>query len=778
MKLKNKLIFTILSGFLASFSIVIWLEYSQTKNVIVNVVQTQQLELAHQTMDKIDRLLYERFNTIQSLTSDLIIQSYLRNNSVSQTAVLHRLNDLTVYTGPWDELMIVNKNGKILASSNENNIGRDIRSLPGNNIAFQSALSYGQIYYSDIVPADTTNKPTMIYATPIRDEQDPGRAISGVIIGNLSWQAPLEILQSTKASLMDIYNSKGLEIGNNRFNEFGNILKEDHRDNPVVKAALSGKEDSVITKSIDNNYEALTSYVTEKGYLNYKGNNWVMIIETPSDTALKSAFSTALMTALSFLPVVIILLLVTLYLISRMLKPIQDLTQTIIEITNGDLSRQVQVTSKDEIGVLGNAFNTMASKLRTSHDNLENNIREKTAELEKEKAGIEQKVIERTQQLTYEQARLQASINSLPLGFMMTNTDNKLAVINNTAKDILTLKTNTAYPAEKANDVSWVQDKINMEYVENCFKDHVDLNAQIALASKKTANIILKDVPYKMLFLNIYISPIISKSSEEVIGTVILLEDTTEQKLLERSRDEFFSIASHELRTPLTAIRGNSSLIQDYYLNEIPNPTVRETLADIHESSIRLIKIVNDFLDVSRLELGQMQFTCEVFDPVKLAQDVIREYDVTGSQKKLYLKITPPGGPLPQVYADKNKVRQVLINLLGNGIKFTKAGGVEFTFREEGNYVKIFVADTGMGIPDANKKLLFRKFQQAESNILTRDASRGTGLGLYISRFLMTNMGGNVVLESTAEGKGSIFSVTIPIATKNQLIKIETEKHV
>lgn len=130
---------------------------------------------------------------------------------------------------------------------------------------------------------------------------------------------------------------------------------------------------------------------------------------------------------------------------------------------------------------------------------------------------------------------------------------------------------------------------------------------------------------------------------------------------------------------------------------------------------------------------------------------------------------------MPTVVADKNKFKQVLINLIGNAMKFTKEGGISISLKNEGKFVKILVSDTGVGIPEKNQKLLFRKFQQAESNIFTRDATRGTGLGLYISKLLIEGMGGMLNIERSVVGKGTSFFIILPFATKESIDAAQRE---
>jgi len=471
-------------------------------------------------------------------------------------------------------------------------------------------------------------------------------------------------------------------------------------------------------------------------------------------------------------------ILVTLFLLllfSRVIQPITHFKNTAKEITKGDLEQTVKIKSKDEIGELAQVFNEMVSKLKNSYGQLEIQVKEKTSELQqrlgqlsntkiammnllddakelegdlkKEKEGVEKKVEDRTKELRQEQAKLTSSIENLPVGFMMINLKMELVVFNVAAGTIL----------------GKVEEKNLVAELSKILGKKVDLNDYVHGCGVGKKRLMIDNLNQGTRILRVLLSPILVGEEEKAcIGVVVLIEDVTELKVLERSRDEFFSIASHELRTPLTAIRGNADMIIDHYSDQLTNPELKEMVDDIYESSVRLIDIVNDFLNVGRLEQGRLEFKLESFNIMELVDQAVKQYQVTGSRRKLYLNLEKPKVKLPLVYADKDKVRQVLINLIGNSIKFTEKGGVSVSFAMEGNLVKVLVSDTGRGISIENQKLLFHKFQQAGSSLHTRDATKGTGLGLYINKLLLEGMGGKIGLVKSEVDKGSIFAFTLP----------------
>ncbi len=181
-----------------------------------------------------------------------------------------------------------------------------------------------------------------------------------------------------------------------------------------------------------------------------------------------------------------------------------------------------------------------------------------------------------------------------------------------------------------------------------------------------------------------------------------------------------------------------------------------------------MIGLINDFLNVSRLEGGRIEFKKEKLDLSRLVQEVMDDLENTATQRGLYLRLEKTEGYLPSVLADTERARQVVVNLLGNAIKYTKKGGVTIKIERGDGFVKVKVSDTGIGIPKENQKLLFQKFQQAGERVLARDVTRGTGLGLYIAKMLVKGMGGKIYLESSELGKGSIFAFELPIANEKK----------
>lgn len=250
-----------------------------------------------------------------------------------------------------------------------------------------------------------------------------------------------------------------------------------------------------------------------------------------------------------------------------------------------------------------------------------------------------------------------------------------------------------------------------------------------------------------------------SKSGKPVrlIGA---LSDITERKRAEQMKSDFVSFVTHQLRTPLSGIKWMLELATD--TTENPEE-VQSFLQDARVSTDRLIELVNNLLDISRLERGKLQITLQKVDLAELTRGVVDEMAPLLNEKKQVISIQTAEG-LAQAYADVQLLRQAILNLVSNAIKYTTAGGqLTIQIACESDRIRWAIKDTGIGIPKADLGKLFEKFYRAENALAIE--TKGTGLGLYLVRLIVEQFGGNVWCESE-EGVGSTFQFTLPIAVR------------
>lgn len=242
-----------------------------------------------------------------------------------------------------------------------------------------------------------------------------------------------------------------------------------------------------------------------------------------------------------------------------------------------------------------------------------------------------------------------------------------------------------------------------------------------------------------------------------------LKQANTRLKDLDRTKSEFVSIASHQLRTPLTAIRGFAELMRDGSYGEIPIKFL-EPLAHIEESVQNMAMCINDFLNVSRIESGTMQYETSLFSLKDIASKITGELEQYALKRNLKLTfVSNTDSPLP-VSADEGKVRQILQNLIDNSIKYTPNGSVTVTatLNAPSKIAEISISDTGIGMSQQTLAVIFDKFVRA-SNANTTNMY-GTGLGLYIAKEMALAMKGRVTAASWGEGQGSTFTLELPLA--------------
>jgi signal transduction histidine kinase len=250
------------------------------------------------------------------------------------------------------------------------------------------------------------------------------------------------------------------------------------------------------------------------------------------------------------------------------------------------------------------------------------------------------------------------------------------------------------------------------------------------------------------------------------------LEKTTEQlslanfklKEVDKLKDEFVSLASHELRTPMTVIKSYLWLMLDKNNVSALSEKQRMYIDRAYTSTQRLINLVNDMLNVSRIESGRFTLAMQPIDLKELINTIYTEMLPKAQEQKINLEFARPLQPMPKVNADPERVEQVLINLIGNSLKFTSENGtirisIEHDLKDGTEVVSVM--DDGKGISAEDTPKLFQKFSMVGTNYLVKQNAQGTGLGLYLSKAIVELMGGKIWVESEGLGKGSKFSFAL-----------------
>lgn len=285
------------------------------------------------------------------------------------------------------------------------------------------------------------------------------------------------------------------------------------------------------------------------------------------------------------------------------------------------------------------------------------------------------------------------------------------------------------------------------------------------LASEDKQAIFLRSA---MFFLVLYFSWMFTQSLRRELEGKKKLQEMAEElasankKLVEidKTKSEFISIASHQLRTPLTSIKGFSSLLMEGSYGRLSREQ-RETIEKIYVSNERLIMLVEDLLNISRIERGKIQYEYEDVNLEELAKNVLSIMRIQAKNKHLYIKFKNEAKDLPPVKADLKKIAEVIGNLVDNAIKYTLKGGVTVTLARKNDFARISVSDTGIGISQDEIDSLFEKFVRGRD--VNKLHTGGTGLGLYVVKKIVEAHEGKVWVESPGLDKGTTFIMELPI---------------
>lgn len=479
------------------------------------------------------------------------------------------------------------------------------------------------------------------------------------------------------------------------FDSTGKTDLENHLNRPEVQEALKTGEGSNIRISETQNVQ-MVYYATRMK----DGSVLRSSLEADSFNLDEDFVSYMLGT---FIFVLVISYAVSRKIADYLLEPIQEMTIATDRIANGEYTRRVRVRNDLELGKLGKNFNNMAERL--------------------EKTFIENEE---------KQNRLEAILKSMNSGVFAFDNGNRIIMINPFCKELFGISDNAI--GKSVYEVKELRDLLFL------------LRDEEGVVEAVIEEPIRKEIRIK--------SAEIFGERGSSVGTVVVLEDITDLKKLEKMRSQFVANVSHELKTPLTSIKGFAET-----LKYVEDESTRIKFLDIiNDESERLTRLINDILTLSSIE------------QVKSMKN--EEIDIAYETEKIYQLLSPKAEAkqikllLHQdehitLLGDEDLYKQLLLNLVDNAIKYTKEfGEVSIRIDQEENLLKITVADTGIGIPEKHLNRIFERFYRVDK---ARDrAMGGTGLGLAIVKHIVLSMGGTIEVESVM-GKGTVFTVYLPM---------------
>ncbi|HTG82889.1 MAG TPA: ATP-binding protein, partial [Geobacteraceae bacterium] len=420
----------------------------------------------------------------------------------------------------------------------------------------------------------------------------------------------------------------------------------------------------------------------------------------------------------------------------HVMRPLKALSRGVRKIEEGDLDQRVTVTSGDELGLLADSFNRMASALAER----DGTIKKKNQALQDLNELLEKKVTERTAELRMEMERLETVLTSMAEGIVVTDRDNRVILFNPAAQKLFDLVPHRIVnqPVDKLRDLEGFSSLV--EYIGSIRPG----------GTSDTVREEELEVHGKKLRVNL--SPLLDEA-DTFAGVVMSIRDVTMEEEVDRMKTEFISTVSHELKTPLTSMKGSLQFIlgKGKWLTD----TERELLSVCLRNTDRLIRLISDILDISKIEEGRVEFTFRPESIQELAAYAIEEIKPLATGRTITI-INEIADNLPTIYGDHDRLIQVITNLLSNAIKFSPEEKiVTVAAVREGNYVAVSVADHGKVIEWSDRDKLFKKFQRLESS--EGGERGGTGLGLAICKEIILGHHGKIYYQTGARG-GNVFT--------------------
>lgn len=436
------------------------------------------------------------------------------------------------------------------------------------------------------------------------------------------------------------------------------------------------------------------------------------------------------------------------YVARKLTLPVKALADGVRMIEGGDLRQRVDLNASDELGELGDAFNRMALSLEERDRTIRATAYEQESlnrRLQEMNELLEKRVSERTSALQMEMGRLEAIITGMVEGIAVTDRDGKIILFNPAAQRIFEMVPHRVL-GQRLEQLCSTGEFCPLEEYFRTMRENNDLTARrdvsLAVKGKK---------------LQINLSPLADMGGT-LAGVVMSVRDVTAEEKVDQMKTEFISAVSHELKTPLTSIKGSLQFIHDRGngVGEVEG----ELLTVCLRNTDRLISLVNDILDIARIESGRLEFSLVPQEVPALVANSIKELAAFSLENGVLVENRCEDG-LPPIYGDRERLVQVLVNLISNGINFSPPGEqVVVTAERTANYVAISVADRGKEIQWSDRDKLFKKFQQMNNPESRRRG--GTGLGLAICKEIVERHHGRIFYSEGREG-GNVFTFTVPV---------------
>lgn len=451
--------------------------------------------------------------------------------------------------------------------------------------------------------------------------------------------------------------------------------------------------------------------------------NWGVIVEEPVSSIYANINSYIQLSATIGIIAIALTVLVGLFFSRQLIRPLKELSLGVKRFGQGDFDQKINIKSKDELQELADTFNAMGQGIKKLIGDLKtNNLK-----------------------LKIEQIKLNNIISSVSDGIVAVNSIGEIVSINPPAAQLLN-KTPKSLEGKRIYDVfAWEHE--GERFTPNLYNGGI----------YRYTDLILKRGD-SVVYLDVMVAVLAHQDSD--VAAIITIHDQTASRELSFMKLDFVAIAAHELRTPLTVVRGYLDLLNTSAVNELSIYNL-ENLHKAIDGADQLRQLINKLLNIARIERGDMEIFIEKLNLSKLVKENVEQHKSIAAQKEQVLSYSCNTDNTVYTPADTASIIEVVNNLIGNALKYTGKGGkIKVRLTVNSKEARVEVTDNGPGVPEELRDRLFTKFYRAERSLIS--GTRGTGLGLFISKTIIELQNGTIGIEPD-HGKGSTFYFTLPI---------------
>lgn len=763
-------VFTLVIGF-----VIFW--YLRNVLVVEKLSSTNKIAAAQV------RELVGRFETYQMFTKMLgtrtRVQEYLLDTTESRRDEL--LGIFSEYSTDDPNLLaiyLMNNSGDTLISTDQSFVGQNygfreyyksaIAGKPAINLLLgKTSNEFGYYFSYPVVGRD--NKIAGVLVAKVREAFVNTLLIEGELAKSETIMFTDEygvVIFSNRperliSSLGQLKSEEIAQLKNNdRF--LGKEIKSLQYD-LVRNAMIDYSEPKSIEMQDDEESRKESLYVEKVGQLPF-----FLVVESGFDQIEKTVLGVVVMMFLVVVGASLIIIWFGYWLFSSfIIKPLKKINEMANNVRAGDFSYRLDIKNNDEIGVLATTMNVMAEKLNTYYDDLAYQVKDKVEEIEKKNQQMnnqQKAILNILEDVAAEKKKVEDLANDLEKFRLAVEDSSDHIVITDPEGVVIysnkALEKITGYsPKEALGKKAGILWKLPMplEYYKKMWN---------TIKNKK--QVFMSEIQNRRKNGELYtaaisITPVLNKLNE-IIFFVGIERDITKEKQIDQAKTEFVSLASHQLRTPLSTINWYSEMLLNGDAGRL-KPEQANYVEEIYRGNQRMVSLVNALLNVSRLELGTFAIEPKLCDIKKIADSAISDIDHKMFEK--HIKFTKKyDKKIKDMMLDDKLTMIIFQNLLSNAVKYTlEKGKINLTIAVNGKKLLITVSDTGLGIPEAQQGKIFTKLFRAD-NVRKTD-TEGTGLGLYIIKSVVENVGGKIWFESI-ENKGTSFYVTLPLSGMKQ----------